>query len=469
MEERWGPPPGDQYVDGDDFVIAGLSLGNVVLAIQPPRGYGDDPVGIYHDPELPPTHHYLACYWWLDRVWGADALIHLGKHGTLEWLPGKMLALSAGCAPDAALGDVPLVYPFVVNDPGEGVQAKRRAHADDRRPPGAADDAGRDLRRAGRARDAAGRLRPARGARPAQAAGAGGAHLVGHRAGEPAGRARRVRAARRPRRPRRPHRRLPVRGQGHPDQGRAARARPRARGRAAARAGQRHAPAGDARRARAAAGGGGGVRARRAGAGGGAGRGLRGGAGGAARALPGSGGQQRRRGRPARGGAGGAAGRARGAGLGGRRRGFLRARRAGRRRRARAALRRRRGRAAHPARARRDRRHRRRAARAPRARGAVGQPHARSRRRAADRAQLLLRRPARAAVRAVLGRRPAPGRRAARAPPARRRRAAPHGRARRLGHVGDADPGRRRRPRSWPCSACARSGTRRTHGSPGSR
>ena len=129
MEERWGPPPGDQYVDGDDFVIAGLSLGNVVLAIQPPRGYGDDPVGIYHDPELPPTHHYLACYWWLDRVWGADALIHLGKHGTLEWLPGKMLALSAGCAPDAALGDVPLVYPFVVNDPGEGVQAKRRAHA----------------------------------------------------------------------------------------------------------------------------------------------------------------------------------------------------------------------------------------------------------------------------------------------------------------------------------------------------
>ena len=129
MEERWGPPPGDQYVDGDDFVIAGLSLGNVVLAIQPPRGYGDDPVGIYHDPELPPTHHYLACYWWLDRVWGADALVHLGKHGTLEWLPGKMLALSAGCAPDAALGDVPLVYPFVVNDPGEGVQAKRRAHA----------------------------------------------------------------------------------------------------------------------------------------------------------------------------------------------------------------------------------------------------------------------------------------------------------------------------------------------------
>ena len=129
IEERWGPPPGERYLDGDDFVIAGLELGNVLVAIQPPRGYGEDPVGIYHDPELPPTHHYLACYRWIDASWGADAIVHLGKHGTLEWLPGKMLALSAECAPDAALGDMPLIYPFVVNDPGEGVQAKRRAHA----------------------------------------------------------------------------------------------------------------------------------------------------------------------------------------------------------------------------------------------------------------------------------------------------------------------------------------------------
>jgi cobaltochelatase CobN len=129
IEERWGPPPGDRYLDGEDFVVAGLELGNVLVAIQPPRGYGEDPVGIYHDPQLPPTHHYLACYRFVDAAWGADAIVHLGKHGTLEWLPGKMLALSAACAPDAALGDMPLVYPFVVNDPGEGVQAKRRAHA----------------------------------------------------------------------------------------------------------------------------------------------------------------------------------------------------------------------------------------------------------------------------------------------------------------------------------------------------
>lgn len=97
--------------------------------VQPPRGFGDNPVAIYHDPDLPPSHHYLAAYHWLDAGFGAHAVVHLGKHGNLEWLPGKTLGLSAGCAPDAALGDLPLIYPFLVNDPGEGTQAKRRAHA----------------------------------------------------------------------------------------------------------------------------------------------------------------------------------------------------------------------------------------------------------------------------------------------------------------------------------------------------
>jgi cobaltochelatase CobN len=127
--DTWGPPPGAAWVDGDDLVLAGLDLGGVFVAIQPPRGYGEDPSAIYHDPELAPSHHYLASYWWLDRVWGADALVHLGKHGTLEWLPGKSVGLSAACAPDAVLGTLPIVYPFIVNDPGEGVQAKRRMHA----------------------------------------------------------------------------------------------------------------------------------------------------------------------------------------------------------------------------------------------------------------------------------------------------------------------------------------------------
>ncbi len=129
MTAAWGPAPGTLYLDGDDLTFATFAFGNVLLAIQPPRGFGENPVAIYHDPALAPTHHYLAAYRWLDEQWGADAIVHLGKHGTLEWLPGKGLGLSAGCAPDAVLGDVPLLYPFVVNDPGEGTQAKRRGHA----------------------------------------------------------------------------------------------------------------------------------------------------------------------------------------------------------------------------------------------------------------------------------------------------------------------------------------------------
>jgi len=131
VEGRWGEAPGTVHTDPatGELVFAGLCLGNILVAVQPPRGFGADPVATYHAPDLPPTHQYLAFYRWLDQAWGADAVVHVGKHGTLEWLPGKSLALSAGCAPDAALGDLPFIYPFVVNDPGEGTQAKRRAHA----------------------------------------------------------------------------------------------------------------------------------------------------------------------------------------------------------------------------------------------------------------------------------------------------------------------------------------------------
>jgi cobaltochelatase CobN len=131
---HWGPAPGELYVDGSDIVVAALRSGNVVLIVQPPRGFGENPVAIYHDPDLPPSHHYLGAYRWLaasqsEGGFGADAIVHLGKHGNLEWLPGKTLGMSASCGTDAALGDLPLVYPFLVNDPGEGTQAKRRAHA----------------------------------------------------------------------------------------------------------------------------------------------------------------------------------------------------------------------------------------------------------------------------------------------------------------------------------------------------
>ncbi len=136
---HWGPPPGELFVDRSadpegEIVIAAMPAGNVVLMVQPPRGFGENPVAIYHDPDLPPSHHYLAAYHWLGAArdaggFGADAIVHLGKHGNLEWLPGKTLGMSADCATDAALGNLPLIYPFLVNDPGEGTQAKRRAHA----------------------------------------------------------------------------------------------------------------------------------------------------------------------------------------------------------------------------------------------------------------------------------------------------------------------------------------------------
>ena len=131
---HWGPPPGELFVDRShdprgEIVLAALRAGNVVVMVQPPRGFGANPVAIYHDPDLPPSHHYLAAYHWLRDEFAAHAVVHVGKHGNLEWLPGKTTGLSAGCAADAAIGDIPLIYPFLVNDPGEGTQAKRRAHA----------------------------------------------------------------------------------------------------------------------------------------------------------------------------------------------------------------------------------------------------------------------------------------------------------------------------------------------------
>jgi cobaltochelatase CobN len=129
MERHWGPPPGELFVHEGDIVLAALRAGNLVVMVQPPRGFGENPIAVYHDPDLPPSHHYLAAYRWLAAEFDAHAIVHVGKHGNLEWLPGKSAGLSASCATDAAIGDLPLVYPFLVNDPGEGTQAKRRAHA----------------------------------------------------------------------------------------------------------------------------------------------------------------------------------------------------------------------------------------------------------------------------------------------------------------------------------------------------
>jgi cobaltochelatase CobN len=134
ITDRWGTPEADLFyrpgkLDCGHFVVPVLRLGNVAVCIQPARGYNVDPRASYHDPDLPPTHAYLAFHAWVRHSFCADAVVHMGKHGNLEWLPGKALALSSACFPEAALGPVPNVYPFIVNDPGEGTQAKRRAGA----------------------------------------------------------------------------------------------------------------------------------------------------------------------------------------------------------------------------------------------------------------------------------------------------------------------------------------------------
>ncbi|SLN72868.1 Aerobic cobaltochelatase subunit CobN [Roseovarius albus] len=129
MTTRWGAPEDDPFYDAQGFHLSILNYGNAVVGIQPARGYNIDPTDTYHSPDLVPPHNYLAFYFWLRHRFGAQAIVHMGKHGNLEWLPGKALALSQTCWPEAIFGPTPHIYPFIVNDPGEGTQAKRRAQA----------------------------------------------------------------------------------------------------------------------------------------------------------------------------------------------------------------------------------------------------------------------------------------------------------------------------------------------------
>ncbi|WP_414530794.1 cobaltochelatase subunit CobN [Nodularia chucula] len=138
ITQRWGLAPGDSQASSPlppapcppaSSPVPGMQLGNIFVGIQPSRGYDIDPSLNYHAPDLVPTHDYLAFYYWVRECFDADAVVHVGKHGNLEWLPGKSVALSSSCYPEVAFGALPHLYPFIVNDPGEGSQAKRRAQA----------------------------------------------------------------------------------------------------------------------------------------------------------------------------------------------------------------------------------------------------------------------------------------------------------------------------------------------------
>jgi len=126
---RWGAPEADPFFQDGGFALPLARFGDVIVGIQPARGYNIDPKESYHSPDLVPPHGYLAFYAFLRHQFGAQAIVHMGKHGNLEWLPGKALALSETCYPEAIFGPLPHVYPFIVNDPGEGTQAKRRTSA----------------------------------------------------------------------------------------------------------------------------------------------------------------------------------------------------------------------------------------------------------------------------------------------------------------------------------------------------
>ena len=127
IEEGWGRPPGEFYTVDGGLMVPGVVFGNVLVGFQPDRGR--DIQKSYHDPNTVMPHQYLAYYRWLRHVFGAMAVIHVGTHGTLEWLPGKSVALSGDCCPDYVQDSIPDIYPYIIGNPGEGVQAKRRAAA----------------------------------------------------------------------------------------------------------------------------------------------------------------------------------------------------------------------------------------------------------------------------------------------------------------------------------------------------
>lgn len=129
MKSKWGEPPGDVMVDRGKIIIPGVVNGNILITVQPMRSWMDSCDSVIHDPELVMPHQYLAFYRWLKDSFGVNAVIHLGTHGTVEWLPGKGGVLSSKCCPDIVLNGIPNIYPFQMDDPGEGLQAKRRSEA----------------------------------------------------------------------------------------------------------------------------------------------------------------------------------------------------------------------------------------------------------------------------------------------------------------------------------------------------
>jgi cobaltochelatase CobN len=129
IEAAWGGPESDPDVRGGAFRFRAKNFGSVIVALPPDRGRPGSRRADYHDPSLPPRHALVAFGLWLRHIANIDAVVHMGAHGTLEWLPGKAVALTAACFPEAVVGPLPVIYPFIISNPGEAAQAKRRIAA----------------------------------------------------------------------------------------------------------------------------------------------------------------------------------------------------------------------------------------------------------------------------------------------------------------------------------------------------
>lgn len=129
MLEEWGQPPGEVMAGEDKIILPGIVFGHVFIGLQPSRGLHEKPEKVYHDKSIPPHYQYIAFYKWLETVWGADACIHVGTHGTLEFTKGKEVGMSGECFPDLLIGNMPHLYIYHMANPSEAMIAKRRSLA----------------------------------------------------------------------------------------------------------------------------------------------------------------------------------------------------------------------------------------------------------------------------------------------------------------------------------------------------
>ena len=130
LEENWGPPPGNLNSDGQNLLIYGKQFGNVFIGVQPTFGYEGDPMRLLFSRSASPHHGFAAYYTYLERIWGADAVLHFGTHGSLEFMPGKQMGMSGDCYPDNLIGTIPNLYYYAANNPSEATIAKRRSYAE---------------------------------------------------------------------------------------------------------------------------------------------------------------------------------------------------------------------------------------------------------------------------------------------------------------------------------------------------